>query len=77
MDDKVGGTCGTHELFTGFWLGGPKARDYWEDLGVSSKITLRWTLMEIGMDGTNWIRLAQNKIQWWACVNTVTNLRFP
>jgi hypothetical protein len=29
---------------TGFWLGGPKARDHWEDLGVDEKITLRWTL---------------------------------
>jgi hypothetical protein len=31
------------EVFTGFWLGGPKARDHWEDLGVGGKITLRWT----------------------------------
>jgi hypothetical protein len=22
------------EVFTGFWLGGPKLRDYWEDLDV-------------------------------------------
>jgi hypothetical protein len=22
------------EVFVGFWLGGPKARDNWEDLGV-------------------------------------------
>jgi hypothetical protein len=22
------------EAFTGFWLGGPKVRDHWEDLGV-------------------------------------------
>jgi hypothetical protein len=28
-----------------FWLGGPKVRDYWEDLGVSGKITLSWTLV--------------------------------
>jgi hypothetical protein len=26
-----------------FWLGGPKARDHWEDLGVGERITLRWT----------------------------------
>jgi hypothetical protein len=26
------------------WLGGPKARDHWEDLGVGGRITLRWTL---------------------------------
>jgi hypothetical protein len=35
---------GRGEVFTGFWLGGPKARDCWEDLGVGGRITLRWTL---------------------------------
>jgi hypothetical protein len=35
---------GRREVFTGFWLGGPKGRDQWEDLGISEKITLRWTL---------------------------------
>jgi hypothetical protein len=28
------------EVFTGFWLGGPKVRDHWEDLGVDRRITL-------------------------------------
>jgi hypothetical protein len=32
------------EVLTGFWLGGPKARDHWEDLGVCGRITLSWTL---------------------------------
>jgi hypothetical protein len=32
------------ELFTGFWLGGPKGRDSWEDLGLGGRITLSWTL---------------------------------
>jgi hypothetical protein len=35
---------GRGEAFTGFWLGGPKVRDHWEDLGVGGSITLRWTL---------------------------------
>jgi hypothetical protein len=34
-------------------------------------------LREIGIDGANWIRLAQDRVQWWAFVNTVTNLRVP
>jgi hypothetical protein len=34
---------GTGEMFTGFWLGGPKERDHWEDLGIGERITLRWT----------------------------------
>jgi hypothetical protein len=35
---------GRGEVFTGFWLGDPKVRDHWEDLGVGGKITLGWTL---------------------------------
>jgi hypothetical protein len=35
---------GRGEVPTGFWFGGPKARDHWEDLGVGGSITLRWTL---------------------------------
>jgi hypothetical protein len=35
---------GRGEVLTGFWLGGPKARDHWEDLGVGGRITLRLTL---------------------------------
>jgi hypothetical protein len=31
-------------VFTGFWLGGPRGKDHWEDLGVCGRITLRWTL---------------------------------
>jgi hypothetical protein len=29
---------------------------------------------ELGIDGANWIRLAQDRFQWWAFVNTVINL---
>jgi hypothetical protein len=35
---------GRGEVFTGFWLGGLKGRDHWEDLGIGGRITLRWTL---------------------------------
>jgi hypothetical protein len=35
---------GRGEVFTGFWLGGAKARDHWKDLGVVERIILRWTL---------------------------------
>jgi hypothetical protein len=34
---------GWGEVFSEFWLGGPKGRDRWEDLDVGGKITLRWT----------------------------------
>jgi hypothetical protein len=49
-------------------LGRPRRR--WE---YNIKLDLR----EIGIDGTNWIQLAQDRVQWRAFVNTVKNLRFP
>jgi hypothetical protein len=38
---------------------------------------IKMDLREIGIDRANWIRLAQDKVQWWAFVNTVMNLRVP
>jgi len=35
---------GRGEVFTGFWLGGPKVRDHWEDLEVVGGIILRLAL---------------------------------
>jgi hypothetical protein len=34
-------------------------------------------LREIGFDGANWNRLAQDRVQWRAFVSTVMKLRFP
>jgi hypothetical protein len=49
-------------------LGRPRRR--WED-------NIKMDLGEIGIDGANWIRLAQDRVQWRAFVNTVMNLRIP
>jgi hypothetical protein len=38
---------------------------------------IKMDLREIGIDGANWIRLARDRVQWRAFVNTVMNLRFP
>jgi hypothetical protein len=35
---------GMGEVFRGFWLEDPKARDHWKDLGVGGRIALRQTL---------------------------------
>jgi hypothetical protein len=65
---------GKGEVFTGFWLGGPKGRDHWKNLEVGRRIM---DLKEIGFDEANWIRLAQYRVQWRAFLNTVMNLRVP
>jgi hypothetical protein len=49
-----------HVAHRGFWLGGPKGRDHWEDLGVGARITLRWTLgrqESMGRTGFSWLRI--------------------
>jgi hypothetical protein len=47
-----------------------RRRRRWED-------NIKMDLWEIGIDGTNWIQLAQDRVQWRDCVNTVMNLRVP
>jgi hypothetical protein len=63
----VGGTCGTHEegerslkVLVGkpkgkIPLGRPRRR--WED-------NIKLDLREIEIEGANWIRLAQDRVQW-------------
>jgi hypothetical protein len=75
----VGWTCGTHGG-RGVYrvlvrrpdgkrlLGRPRRR--WED-------NIKMDLRDIGIHGANWIRLAQDRVQWRAFVNTVMNLRVP
>jgi hypothetical protein len=38
---------------------------------------MKMDLREIGIDRANWIQLAQDRIQWQACVNMVMNFRVP
>jgi len=37
---------------------------------------IRIDLREVGWEGVDWIRLAQNRDQWWVIVNAIMNLRF-
>jgi hypothetical protein len=41
------------------------------------KDNIKLDLREIGIDGANWIVLAQDRVQCRAFVNMVMNLRFP
>jgi hypothetical protein len=38
---------------------------------------IKLDLREMGINGVNWIQLAQDRVQWWAFVNMVTNLWVP
>jgi len=49
-------------------LGRP--RRMWED-------NIKPDLREIRIDEANWIRLAQDRVQWRSFVKTVMNLRVP
>jgi hypothetical protein len=49
-------------------LGRPRRR--WKD---NIKLVLRKT----GIEGSNWIQLTQDRVQWRAFLNTVMNLRVP
>jgi hypothetical protein len=49
-------------------LGRPRRR--WVD-------NIKMDLREIKLDGRDWIKLAQDRDQWRALVNTVMNLRIP
>jgi hypothetical protein len=49
-------------------LGRPRHR--WED-------NIKLDLREIGIDGSNWIQLAQDRVRSWAFVNKVMNLWVP
>jgi hypothetical protein len=75
---EVGRTCGTHgrgvyRVLVGR-LEGKKPlgrhRRRWED-------NIKMDLREIGINGANWIQMAQDRFQWRAFVNTIMNLRVP
>jgi hypothetical protein len=78
----VSGTCDAHvwvrgERFTEFFAGRPegmrppgKPRHRWED---NIKVDLR----ETGINGSNWIQLAQDRVQWQAFVSTIMTIQIP
>jgi hypothetical protein len=76
----VGETCGTHGEGRGVYrvlvgrteeerpLG--RLRHRWKD-------NIKMNFREIGIEGTNWIQLAQDRARWRAFVSMIMNLRFP
>jgi hypothetical protein len=76
----VGGTCGTdggggERGVYRVMVRRPKGRIPLERPRRRREDNIKLDFGEIGIDGANWIRLAQDRVQWRACVNTVINLR--
>jgi hypothetical protein len=67
---RMGEGRGVYGVLVGKPEGRPlrRPRRRWED-------NIKMGLRERGIDGANWIRLAQGRVQWRAFVNTVMNLR--
>jgi hypothetical protein len=70
---RIGVGRGVYRVFVGRPggkrpLGRPRHR--WED-------NIKMDLREIGIDGANWIRLAQDWVQWRAFVSTIMKLLVP
>jgi hypothetical protein len=62
-------------VLTTFWFRGLKRplgrpRHRWED-------NIKMDLRDIEFGDVYWIHLAQDRVSWWALVNTVMNLRVP
>jgi hypothetical protein len=47
------------EVYTGFWWGNLKEREFLEDPGVDGKIILRWIFSKWDVGGMDWIDLSQ------------------
>jgi hypothetical protein len=76
----VGWTCGTHGEGRGVYrvlVGRSEGKRPLERPRRRWKDNIKMDFRELGIDGANWIRLAQDSVQWRAFVNTVMNLRVP
>jgi hypothetical protein len=58
-------------------VGRPECKRPLEKPRLRREDNIKMDLREIGIDGTNWIRLAQDRVRWWVFVSTVINLRVP
>jgi hypothetical protein len=59
------------------FVGRPKSKRPLKRPGHRWEGNIKMDLTEIGVDGANWIRLAQDSVRWRAFVSMVMNLRIP
>jgi len=67
---------GRGDVPTGFWWGNLRETVHFADLGIDGTIPKR-IFKEMGLEGVDWIPLAQKGAEWIAHVNTIITLRMP
>jgi hypothetical protein len=78
----VGWTCGTHGGGEGrgvhsVLVGRPEGKRPLGRPRRRGEDNIKMDLRETGIDEANWIRLAQDRVQWRTFANTVMTLRVP
>jgi hypothetical protein len=76
----VGRTCGTHGDGRSVYrvlVGRPEGKRSLKRPRRRWKGNIKMDLREIGIDGANWIRLAQDRFQWRAFVSTIMSIWVP
>jgi hypothetical protein len=61
----------------GVLVGRPEGKKPLRRTGRRWEDKMNLDLRKIGIDGANWLRDAQDRVQWRAFVMTVMNLRIP
>jgi hypothetical protein len=71
------GLCSTHGRNAYSVAGKPEGKRPLGRPGCRGEDNIRMNLWEIGWEGVGWVHRAQDRVQWWAFVNTVMNLHVP
>jgi hypothetical protein len=80
IKDEMGGACSTHgrdEKCIQYFGWKTWREETTGRLMRTCETNIRMDLRETGWKGVDWVRLAQDRDQWRALLNTVMNLRVP
>jgi len=64
-------------VYIEFWWRNLRERDQMEDPGVDGRTILRLIFRNWDGGSMDWMKLAQDRDRWLACVNEVKNIRVP
>jgi hypothetical protein len=79
-EGEIGRECSRHEIIgkhRGFWWDSQKKKSQLVRFGFKWEGNIKRDLTGLGMNGVDWIHLAQNRDRWQAVTNTVLNHKIP